>query len=109
MAFDRTKPYCARNGQTAEIVYTLKDGRLVVVYGDGEHCLILPHDGRLYYRNVSDGLDLVNIPEKRVVVINHYPDGVDSVHTSQENADLAALPSRLGCTVLEYERPVYGK
>ena len=75
MAFDRTKPYRARDGRKAEIVATLKNGSLLVVYGDGDCCWTVSANGRFYTNGPEDGCDLVNIPQKRVVVINHYRNG----------------------------------
>ena len=107
MAFDRTKPYRARDGRKAEIVATLKDGRLLVVYDDGEDHVCLYADGGRWNSGGLTDDDLVNIPDKRVVVINHYPNGSDTFHCSLEEADKVAAFNRQGRTVLEYERSVF--
>lgn len=105
MAFDRNRPYRARNGGKAEIVATLKDGRLIVLYDDGAYYTTVMANGRRYDGDISDR-DLINLPEKRNLWVNVYSNGKDNAYPTRELADRLASNDRIACVEVEYEVPM---
>lgn len=47
-------------------------------------------------------LDIKNVPEKRVVYLNMYPNGVPGIHPTRKHADERAQFDRQACVRLEY-------
>lgn len=47
-------------------------------------------------------MDLINVPEKRVMYVNVYDPAIWGCHNSREDADQKALEGRLACVRVEY-------
>lgn len=94
--FDPTKPVQTRDGRPARIICTdrehVTDNIVALVSLDprGEHVFEFRKDGH-YLCNKEDVLDLVNIPERRIVFWNTYNCGDSCVHTTLEDARAGCL------------------
>jgi hypothetical protein len=108
--FDPTKPVQTRDGRKARIVATglnCIQGSIVAVVthqDGGEYASHFFDDGR-YISGVEGDLDLVNVPEKRGLWVNFYPDQGRMVfaHPSREEADAKAGADRVACKYVEFE------
>lgn len=114
--FDPTKPVQTRDGRAARIVCT----DYKAINGESLCVLITAENGReSFYSHFADGSfekgslsqhDLVNLPEKREVWVNVYPENSiinDAFHPTKELADAgqATCVSRIACIKLEYTVP----
>jgi hypothetical protein len=52
---------------------------------------------------IMDGLDLVEVKQKRVVWLNGYSTGEAFTYSTREQADRASGPERIACLRIEYE------
>lgn len=100
--FDPTKPVQTRDGRPARIIATDAEGTYPIVAlivgrtgTESPHTYML--NGAWHKRSHSGAQDLINIPEKREVWVNVYPDFY-SVHPTRQVADDSALKDRISRT-----------
>ena len=105
---DFNKPVQTRDGRKVRILCTDMDGEpdtVVGIVGDGPHNELVHSwkaNGHFMFDDVEEPLDLINVPETRVVWVNMYPDGVASFYSMKEDADGRAASDRHACIRVEY-------
>ena len=102
---DWTKPIQTRDGLKARLTGT------DFVRPDGQ-CMTLEINGDQDCNRFPDGtagleihdMAIINVPEKRVVWLNMYPDGMSNfMHQSLDQANKHGNPKREACVRVEYE------
>lgn len=109
--FDPTKPVQTRDGRKARIVDTNYKGgpksilAIVTLNSTLEAAHAYNKDGS-YLTNMTQDLDLINIPEKYTLWVNLYADRGSMFthsHSSRAQADVNAGASRIACVKVEFE------
>jgi hypothetical protein len=106
MTFDPTKPVQTRDGRSARILCTdLKDRWPIVAAitrTDGtEYSTGYAVDGKFTCRHQPER-DLINVPEKRTVWVNVYPDDCLKVHETESRAEVVRTSHCIACVPLTY-------
>lgn len=104
--FDPNKPVQTRNGRRVRIVGTDVVGKYpifaLITSEDGtyEYPRLFCKDGRSILNRESDH-DLINVPEKRSIFVNVYPDTL-TAYSSRKDADYSAFPNRIKCIQVDF-------
>lgn len=109
---DLTKPVQTRDGRKALIVTTKLHDRTfpvaaeIEIDGDSQHTTVntFTVDGHYMNDGSQRNGDLINVPDKRVVWVNMYPDVVCKGFASKHGSDtLDKGKQREACVRVEYE------
>ena len=102
---DLTKPVQTRDGRKVRVLCTDGPEEFPIAgYVEGATMpSIWASDGKFNPRSNCAYLDLINVPEKRVVWVNMYPSKIAQPHTSKINADQRADHDREARIRVEYE------
>ena len=102
---DFTKPVQTRSGLPVTIITTKGRGKYCVLgfVGEDEFVTRWNIDGRIDCSKVNHELDLINVPEKRVMYVNIYRELVPFAYMSREHADQDKyIKDRIACIRVEY-------
>jgi hypothetical protein len=102
---DITKKHTTRNGLE---VYLISDkGRgdypIIGFIGDDKDVKTWTKEGVFHTGNAFNGLDLVEVKEKKVAYVNIYPTSIGGSNPSRSIADECSAHIRIACIRIEYE------